>query len=115
MEREFYKISCHAEEMALKNFKNQCRRLGKRCRLGKIKVAVIRLDSFGELADSKPCHGCHQMMLNFGIKKVTYSTSQGNMVTEKLDMMVTTPSVGARTIEKIIATLEMILENCPKG
>lgn len=45
---------------------------------------VIRLNKSGNLTNSKPCPDCQAMLREFGIKKVFYSTTGGEMMEMKL-------------------------------
>ena len=41
-------------------------------------VYVVRVNSQGELANSKPCKRCYRFMLKHGISRVWWSTGDGN-------------------------------------
>lgn len=65
----------HAEAAAIFKVKN--RELLKNCTM-----IVYREDKQGHASQSKPCEVCSAMLKHYGIKQVTYSTSNG-WVTEK--------------------------------
>lgn len=48
-----------------------------------VKVVSLRIRKDGSLAMAKPCKACEAWMRHFGVKKVTYSDSNGNLVTER--------------------------------
>jgi cytidine deaminase len=58
--------SVHAEEAAIRHTKN----------CGNARMYVVRVASYG-LANSKPCIRCQNLMKNFKIEKVIYSTKTG--------------------------------------
>jgi hypothetical protein len=52
---------------------------------------VIRLDrqesSTNQIAMSRPCNNCVEMLRNLGAHKVRYSDDEGNLIEEKVDQM----------------------------
>ena len=40
-------------------------------------MIVIRVDSFGNLTDSKPCANCAKVLKHYGLKKIYYSVPGG--------------------------------------
>jgi len=42
------------------------------------------------LAESRPCKFCLDMCKMFGIKRIYYSTSDGNIIMEKTNVMIST-------------------------
>ena len=68
-----------------------------------ITIIVYRETADGNLACAKPCSVCKEIMLNFGIKKVIYSTPDG-MVRSKvfeLDSMLTRNMRTTRWMQKM--------------
>ncbi len=62
------------------------------CRLnykyeGAIDVWVVRFKNSGELCNSYPCNNCLEFMRGQNVRKVTYSTEDGNIKTERLKDM----------------------------
>lgn len=51
---------------------------------GKNDMLVIRTNALGQLCDSKPCCMCINMMYWFGIRRVYYSDSNGNILCSKI-------------------------------
>lgn len=88
-------ISVHAEEGALYKFnRNQSlkRKKNRHKNRNKYTLIVIRVDGFGMLKESKPCTHCINKIKASGIKRVTYSTNEGNIITEKIKNIITRPS-----------------------
>lgn len=44
---------------------------------------VVRINSVGELKNSRPCNNCIDIMIKYKIKKVIYSTDEGIIKSEK--------------------------------
>jgi len=63
------------------------RKLKKRKKQKKIDLYVVRLNENGELLDSKPCNECLNAMKYTGINKVYYSTSNQEIIMEKVKHM----------------------------
>lgn len=47
-------------------------------------MLVVRLKKDGTLAIAKPCQKCMNTLRSVGIKRVKYSTEDGNIITETL-------------------------------
>lgn len=107
-------LARHAEENVLHKYHSKIGTQGrKKITPRKLHMYVIRINKAGELTESKPCSHCRQIMADYGIRKVTYSTKEGMLVTESLATMETTPSVGYRSVERVMAILDEILSNPP--
>jgi deoxycytidylate deaminase len=50
----------------------------------KIKIVVVRVNSEGDFVMSKPCKHCIKFMRAMGVKRISYSTDDNVIVTEKL-------------------------------
>jgi len=50
------------------------------CAGSAMSMIVIRIDSQGQLADSKPCANCTKMLKYYGLKKIYYSVPGGLVV-----------------------------------
>jgi len=50
-------------------------------------IAVIRFGKDGNLRNSRPCNHCLTTMIKHGIKKIMYSTDDGNIISEKPQSM----------------------------
>jgi len=61
----------HAEESALKKLWPS-ERIGTR-------IISLRFTKTGKLANAKPCCECQKLLLESGVKKVTYSTPEGDL------------------------------------
>jgi tRNA(Arg) A34 adenosine deaminase TadA len=82
-------LSCHAEISALnKYYKNNRKKKYKQIPLNKLTIVVIRIDSNGNLMNSKPCSQCISKIYNSGIKKVIYSTQDGTIITESVKNLI---------------------------
>jgi deoxycytidylate deaminase len=97
-------LSQHAEETVLHNYEKR-KFLHKKIPVRKLHLIVIRVNSLGDLCESKPCQNCLQLLKEYGIRKVTYSTTNGLLITENIDTMQSTPSVGYRSAERIMDLL----------
>lgn len=73
-------------------------------------MVVIRIDCNGNLVDSKPCEKCIATMSSCGIKKVTYSTADGILITEKVKNITARPSLGYRSVERTLQLLDTLLD-----
>ena len=62
----------------------------------KIKTIQVWRESENELMDSKPCEMCLQFIKNCGIKKVIYSTNDGDFIKEKTENIISIKSSGWR-------------------
>ena len=56
-----------------------------RCLRKKLEMFVIRVNSKGNLVNSKPCNSCIYYMQLYGIKSVYYSNDGGEIIKEKLN------------------------------
>lgn len=45
---------------------------------------IARIDKSGSLKMARPCDSCMQALRSAGIKKIVYSTDEGNIVSEQL-------------------------------
>jgi deoxycytidylate deaminase len=97
-------LSQHAEETVLHNYEKR-KFLHKKIPIRKLHLIVIRVNSFEDLCESKPCQNCLRLLQQYGIRKVTYSTANGLLITENIATMESTPSVGYRSAERIIDLL----------
>ena len=101
------KLAKHAEEHALDRYVYKLRdKRNKKINANKLHMTVIRIDDNNNLIESKPCDHCVQVMKSYGIRKVTYSTREGLLVTEHVDKIHSTCSSGYRSIEKTIKILD---------
>ena len=50
-------------------------------------IVVIRFGKDGSLKNSRPCNQCLETMVRYRIKKIMYSTDNGNVVSEKPENM----------------------------
>lgn len=116
IERTGLVLAKHAEENALEKYNSNIG-IGGRKKIAKRKlhIIVIRINKNNEITESKPCSHCVEVMLSYGIRKVTYSTSNGDLVTESLNVIVTYPSVGYRSVERAINILDEMIEFHSKG
>lgn len=76
----------------------------------KLHIMVIRINSNNELTESKPCGHCLEVMQSYGIRKVTYSTRQGIMVTESLINIPKEASAGYNAVQSSINILDDMLK-----
>lgn len=98
-------LSHHAEQDVLDNYEKR-KFLYKKIPVRKLHLIVIRVNNAGDLCESKPCQNCLKLLRDYGIRKVTYSTQEGLLVTENIAHMESTPSVGYRSAERVMALLE---------
>lgn len=68
-------FSIHAEEALVKKLY----RLKAKERLGPISVLVLRTTKLGRPALSKPCDRCEVILKSYGIKKIGYTTNNGDV------------------------------------
>jgi len=94
--------TCHAEESVIYKY---CASLGvkgrKRIKQRKLHIIVIRVNNSNTLIESKPCDHCLMIMKQVGIRKVTYSTKNGELVTETIDGMQANTSAGYRVLKHL--------------
>lgn len=102
-------LSQHAEETVLYNYEKR-KFLHKKIPVRKLHLIVIRVNSMGDLCESKPCQNCLRLLRQYGIRKVTYSTTNGLLITEKIATMESTPSVGYRSAERMMDLLNQLTE-----
>jgi len=72
--------SKHAEHGAILYLKNKRKR-------NNIKLIVVRIDAFGELANSTPCENCLNRIKNAGIKKVIYVNENKELVEKNVNLI----------------------------
>lgn len=102
-------LARHAEENALDRYKKLIERTGVRYTTRKLHLTVIRINAKGELMESKPCSHCVTVLCNYGIRKVTYSTKDGRLITESLQTIISQPSVGYRSADRALDMLDEML------
>ena len=104
-------LARHAEENVLARYNKLLEKVdAKTYKKRKLCLLVIRINAQGELTESKPCSHCVEVLKEYGIRKVSYSTKEGTIVSESLETMVTSPSVGYRSAERALAMLDEMLE-----
>lgn len=107
-------LSKHAEENAVDKYLSTIGIKGrKKIASRKLHIIVVRINSLGELTESKPCSHCVSVMRDRGIRKVTYSNKHGELITESVKSMDTSThsSVGYRSIEDAIHILDTIINS----
>ena len=72
-----YDCSIHAEQKALLSCKDWVKVSGS-------SILVVRINKRGEFLLSKPCNMCMNMINHLNIKNLYYSTSDGQIVLERL-------------------------------
>ena len=102
-------LARHAEENALDRYKKLIERTGTKYTTRKLHLTVIRINARGELTESKPCSHCVAVLRDYGIRKITYSTKEGTLVTESLQTITSQPSVGYRSAERALQMLDEML------
>ncbi|CAH6419478.1 Hypothetical protein HVR_LOCUS658 [uncultured virus] len=103
-------LSRHAEENVLEKYHHRIGVKGrKKVAHRKLQMIIIRVNAVGDMVESKPCSHCVEVMKSYGIRKVTYSTSSGVMITESLSIIITQHSVGYRSVERAINILDEML------
>tara|TARA_Y100000748_G_scaffold274341_1_gene249379 strand:+ start:199 stop:408 length:210 start_codon:yes stop_codon:yes gene_type:complete len=64
-----------------------------------MKLYIVRVGTYGELKDSRPCLNCFNTIKNLGIKKIIYSTNDSSIVSQKVcDYHTESPSLGYKFI-----------------
>jgi len=53
----------------------------------KLDMIVIRIDSSGDMVNSRPCHNCLDMMKAVGVRKIFYSHNN-NIICERVNNMI---------------------------
>jgi len=106
-------LACHAEESVIAKY-NSSIGVGNRKSITsrKLHLYVIRIDSFSNLTESKPCSHCVQVMVSYGIRKITYSTKSGILVTESLSTIISHDSIGYRSVANAISIIDEMLDAC---
>lgn len=103
-------LARHAEENALSKYHDG---IGIKGRKGvarrKLHMVVIRVNSVGDITESKPCSHCVDVMRSYGIRKVTYSTRDGTLTTESIALIESQPSVGYRSVDRALNILDEML------
>lgn len=69
------------------------------CKKQKLDIVVIRVNRAGETCNARPCHNCLSMMKAVGIRKVHYSVSPTELVSENVKDMV---SIQASSVTKYL-------------
>lgn len=69
-------VNTHAELDAILKY--------KKSDISNCELIVLRYDGDGKLNNSKPCHGCSNLLKEKRIKKVYFSTSDGRIVKGQL-------------------------------
>jgi deoxycytidylate deaminase len=109
-------LARHAEENALEKYISSIGIKGRKAvARRKLHVVVIRINNENEITESKPCSHCVEVMRSYGIRKVTYSTRDGKLITESLTLIVTQPSVGYRSVERAINVLDEMVNFYASG
>ncbi len=75
-------ISLHAESNTI--FKG-IKLIGRNLKY--LDMIVIRINKKQELVNSRPCNACIDKMNEYGIRKVYYSTDNGNIIHEYINIM----------------------------
>jgi hypothetical protein len=108
--RESMSLSKHAEETAIEKYRDMMKTgIIKRSMRKRLHILVIRTNKEGELKESKPCDHCVRIMKETGIKKVTYSSGSGTLITESLIHIISRPSVGYKCIRESLIIIDNIL------
>ena len=110
IERTGLVLARHAEENALEKYRallrtSRQKKISKR----KLHMYVVRINAKGELTESKPCSHCVEVLREYGIRKITYSTREGTLITESLSKIQTQASVGYRSVERSLDMLNEML------
>lgn len=69
-------FSVHAEEFLIKKL----RKMRVRERLGIVDILVVRWDKMGGWKMSKPCEKCENMMRKYGVRRIFYSGTGGDII-----------------------------------
>jgi len=72
----------HSELMCIYEWWNTCKKKvdKKKRKLSRMKLYVLRLKPNGKMGNSAPCILCTNFMKECGIKKISYSDSDGNII-----------------------------------
>ena len=74
--------------------------------LNKYNLLVVRINSEGQMVNSRPCYNCLDMLKSCGIKNIYYSTENG-IICEKVNSMI---SINSSTVTRY---LERVQFNAP--
>lgn len=69
-----YPSKMHCETLLIQRLRNIC---GDNIPWSKIDIYIYREYKDKSLANSAPCPSCHQLLLDYGIKRVFYTTNYG--------------------------------------
>jgi len=108
IKRTGYVLAHHAEENVINYFKDKIepkKKNKKNFYRNKFTIVVIRINNNNELRSSNPCAHCVNVMKLFGIRKVIYSTNNGNFISELLENIETNNSVGYNSLDLVLNTL----------
>jgi tRNA(Arg) A34 adenosine deaminase TadA len=108
IKRTGYVLAHHAEENVINYFKDKIepkKKNKKNFYRNKFTIVVIRINNNNELRSSNPCAHCVNVMKLFGIRKVIYSTNDGNFISELLENIQTNNSVGYNSLDLVLNTL----------
>jgi tRNA(Arg) A34 adenosine deaminase TadA len=108
IKRTGYVLAHHAEENVINYFKDKIepkKKNKKNFYRNKFTIVVIRINNNNELKSSNPCAHCVNVMKLFGIRKVIYSTNDGNFISELLENIQTNNSVGYNSLDLVLNTL----------
>ena len=108
IKRTGYVLAHHAEENVINYFKDKIepkKKNKKNFYRNKFTIVVIRINNNNELRSSNPCAHCVNVMKLFGIRKVIYSTNDGNFISELLKNIQTNNSVGYNSLDLVLNTL----------
>lgn len=100
-------LSTHAEEAVIENF----RKKNQKIRSNRLRIIVIRINSKGQLADSRPCNRCVRIMQQAGIKRVTYSNADGKIITSKLEDILPHASAGEKCLRRTLEIIDSVLND----
>lgn len=70
-------------------------------------LLVVRVGT-DRMTLSRPCSACLQKIKAAGIRKVSYSTDDGTIVTEQVDQIKSHVSLGQRSLDLLLKELQAI-------
>lgn len=79
--------NCMRKVMGINGKFNPYRKLPKLDKKTNYEIIVIRFDRNGQVKSGRPCRDCLCAMKSYGIKKVHYTTDDGNIVVENVSDM----------------------------
>jgi len=79
-------ISIHAEISTLHNLDKSIIQISKKQK--NLDILIIRINDTNKLKNSRPCKNCFNSLKNFGISRVFYSNTNGEIVFENVDEMI---------------------------